>query len=517
MAPRRISAIGRRKPIAVRSTRSFFAVALAGAAGLVALLAGPALAAGGPGVPGVSVPLPSGIPGPPVTPVAATPPTSIGTLDQAHPLLGFKGSVSYPTPLPVVSDPAPTVCAVECQEYRFVDSAPGTDFLAAIKNTAGGGTFDPDEGYDLYVYDPSGKLVASENGIGANGQAALVHPTAAGTYTIVVAVTYAYDSGAGWTGEVRLITPATWRPAPATCGITVSGTTGCFELPALRVLPPYDFTASGVPPVASTPLGFPFPVALPTPTSCYADETVGLDNPSVGNLEHPVTRCLRFTSDIQNVGAGELTIGIPQLAMDSSGQPESGYLPGDCHAIQYVTTSSGSQVTRPAGDCEFHLEHAHFHYDALVGYSLRSVEPDGSIGPAVSVSQKESFCLTDDDYFGYGTPGPNGPRLNVGQPDCNVARQIATPSGPGTGTYVVEGITPGWGDVYTWDTPDQFIDVTNVPSGVYWVVEETNPNGSILVSGVPQTCSASEIQLTRGSSFDTVKQLSSLPSVTCPG
>jgi hypothetical protein len=498
----------------VISRRATVVCSLLGAAALVAVVAGPALAVGSPVV---SVPLPAALPGPPVAPVTATPPTAIGTLNRGNPILTFTGTVDNPTPLPLVSDPAPPVCAVGCREYQFRDVAGGTAFLAAIKNTSVGPTFNPNDGYDLYVYDPAGQLVGSSNGVGANGQSALVHPTASGIYTVVVAVTYAYDANAGWVGEIRLIDADTWTPPVVTCGITVSSISGCFDLPTLRALPPYDFTASGVPPVVSTPLGFPLPVALPTTTSCYADESIGLDNPSPSGATNPVTRCLRFTSDVQNVGAGPISVGIPLLISASSGQPQSGYVPGECHAVQYVTAADGSAVTRPGGDCEYHVEHGHFHYDALVGYSLRSVGAAGTIGPAVSVSHKESFCLTDDDYFGFGTTGPNGPRQNVGQPDCNLPRTVATPTGgAGSGTYVTEGITPGWGDVYTWDTPDQYIDVTNVPSGTYWVVEETNPNGSILVAGPAQTCSATEVELTRGSSFDTAQALQSQAGVACP-
>jgi hypothetical protein len=52
------------------------------------------------------------------------------------------------------------------------------------------------------------------------------------------------------------------------------------------------------------------------------------------------------------------------------------------------------------------------------------------------VSRKESFCLTDDDYFGYGTPGPNGPHQYVGQPDCNLPTSLTTPgAAPGSGTF----------------------------------------------------------------------------------
>jgi hypothetical protein len=498
----------------VRARRGLIIGSLLSSAALAALIAGPALAAS---PPEVSIPVPPVIPAPPVAPLTATPPAQIGTVSPGHPILNFTGAVDNPTPLPAVSDPTPPACAIECQEYQFRNVGPGTPILVSIKSTSGGATFDPNDGYNLYVYGPSGHLAGSSNGVGANGQSVLLDPSTPGTYTVVVTVTYAYDTGAGWVGEIRLIDSKTWNPAPATCGITVGGVTGCFDLPTLRVLPPYDFTASGVPPVVSTPLGFPLPLSLPTPTSCYADETIGLDNPSPTAVTNPVTRCLRFTSDVQNTGAGPVRVGIPLLTADASGQPQSGYVPGDCHAVQYVTSAAGSAVTRPAGDCEFHPEHGHFHYDALVGYSLHALDATGGIGPAVSVSHKESFCLTDDDYFGYGTAGPNGPRQNVGQPDCNLPRSITTPTGgPGSGTYVTEGISPGWGDVYTWDTPDQYIDVTNVPSGTYWVVEETNPSGSLLVAGPEQTCSATEIQLTSGSSSDTVQALQSVAGITCP-
>jgi hypothetical protein len=76
----------------------------------------------------------------------------------------------------------------------------------------------------------------------------------------------------------------------------------------------------------------------------------------------------------------------------------------------------------------------------------------------------------------------------------------------------VEGVTPGWGDVYTWDTPDQYVDVTTVPPGTYDLVEETNPNGALLVAGSAKTCAVTQLQLTA----DSVKAISSQSSVTCP-
>jgi hypothetical protein len=103
-------------------------------------------------------------------------------------------------------------------------------------------------------------------------------------------------------------------------------------------------------------------------------------------------------------------------------------------------------VTRPAGPCEFHPEHAHFHYKNLVFYRLHQLDSSGANGAPVATSQKESFCLADDDYFAFGTSEPNGPRPYVGQPGCNVPTNLA-PSGASENANVVEGITPGWADV----------------------------------------------------------------------
>jgi len=454
--------------------------------------------------------------GPPVVPPSATPPADIGTLNRTNPVLGFSGTVDNPTPLPLVDSPVPATCTAECQEFRF--TAAGTDpFLVALKSTVTGpgGTFNPNDGFDLYLYGPSGALAGAANGIGANGQAlAEAHPSP-GVYTIVVNFTYAEDPSAGYAGEVRLMVPPTWQPPAPTCGITIAGVTGCFELPALRALPAYDLAVSGLPPVASTPLGFPLPLDTPTPTSCYADESLGLDNPSVGTVAHPALRCLRFTSDVQNVGAGPLEVRLPWLTASGgqAGSPQSGFVPGECQAEQVITTADGQSVSRPAGSCEFHPEHAHFHYKDLISFTLYQPgsSPD-TVGQPVASSLKESFCLSDDDYFGFATSGPNGPRTFVGQPGCNVPSDVQAAGGSTPGAFVVEGISPGWGDVYTWDTPDQYIDITNVPPGTYDLVEETNPSGTLLVSGPVHTCALTELRLTA----TTVELVGTQAQVTCP-
>ena len=452
-----------------------------------------------------------GIPGPPVLPPSSSPPAVIGTLDGADPLLTFSGAVDNLTPLPLVNDPAPPVCASQCREFRFT-AGTAQPFLVAIENTVSGpgGSFNANDGFDLYAYDASGALVGSENGIGANGQALVVDPPRPGVYTLLVTITYAEDQNAAYTGEVRLMQSPTWLPPAATCGTFGSLPAGCYELPVLSAVPAYDLHVDGLPPAPSTPLGFPFPVAVSTPSSCYADESLSLDSPSPGAVQHPALRCLRFTSDVRDTGAGPLEVQLPWLTT-SAGTPSSGFIPGQCQAEQVVTTAGGDAVTRPAGACEFHPEHAHFHYKDLISFGLYSVGPDGAVGSLVASSLKESFCLSDDDYFGFASTGPNGPRNFVGQPGCNVPSETSTASGS-SGSWVLEGISPGWGDVYTWDTPDQYIDITGLAGNTYDLIERTNPDGALLVAGAPQTCALTQLQLSASS----VQTLSSSSSVPCP-
>jgi hypothetical protein len=379
-----------------------------------------------------------------------------------------------PTPLPTVSNPDPTLCLSECQLWSLRVRTKHR-FLVSLHNA----NSSIDDGFNLYVYDPAGDQVGASSGIGSNGQAAVVTPTTAGDYTIAVTMTYAYDANARYLGEARIMTRPSWRLA------SCPGHGPCDRLPALEVRPPTDVHVAGIPPVASTPLGFPFPVNAGTPNSCYLDEV----------FRTGATRCLRFTSDVGNVGTGPLTLRIPWAAATSDG-PTAAALPGECKATQVIVRTDGSTRRHAAGGCEFHAQHGHFHYLNFVEFSLRAVRSDGTTGAQVASSLKESFCLADDGYFGFGTAAPNGPRTYVGQPDCNVP---STPTVNTTDAWITMGLTPGWSDIYTWDTPDQYIDISSTPPGVYDIVAVANPAGKLAVSGRSTTCGATRIQLTDSS------------------
>jgi hypothetical protein len=109
----------------------------------------------------------------------------------SDPVLDFGSSL--PSSAPIVNDPDPAVCSVGCWEYTFDVPARSAPVLVSVKSTAtgAGGTFNADEGFDLYVYGPDQRLAGAANGIGANGQAVELSGPVEGSYTVVVTYTYA--------------------------------------------------------------------------------------------------------------------------------------------------------------------------------------------------------------------------------------------------------------------------------------------------------------------------------------
>lgn len=43
------------------------------------------------------------------------------------------------------------------------------------------------------------------------------------------------------------------------------------------------------------------------------------------------------------------------------------------------------------------------------------------------------------------------------------------------GTYMVNGISVGWADIYNWYLADQYIEISGVPDGVYVIETTANP------------------------------------------
>jgi len=186
----------------------------------------------------------------------------------------------------------------------------------------------------------------------------------------------------------------------------------------------------------------------------------------------PGTTLLRFSTATANNGMGRLEIRGGAIISPTQRQVN-----------QRIYRSDGTFYDRFAGTFTYHSSHGHVHFDDWSTYRLRTITEDGGVGEVVVEGAKESFCLFD--LFVYDLDNPF----------------IPFPPFYGTCGFV-QGISPGWGDVYDLELPDQWVDITGVPDGFYWLEAEVDPLDRILESD--ETNNASRIRLWIGPPPDAV-------------
>ncbi len=336
--------------------------------------------------------------------------------------------------------------------------------------------------WNMYVYGPDGTLVASANDVASNAQAVLLAQPLNGRYTIVAAA--ASLEPMTYSGEARVLLDRTARMRPDTV-----------LAPRLWTVPPFDLhMACSEPDPQSTPTNgrcTDVPAVPSNPTgwrwgggwmnSCFADET----EYSVGALR----RCLRFSNNIRNTGDGPLILRAALV---------EGATSRECRMHQVVLTADGTEHARDAGACEFHAAHAHVHYLNTSQYLLipapddTVTQPDLS-APPVATTRKLGYCLIDIDLWGDARKPSELSSRRWSFPTCDTPSASASEA---EGRVVQEmGISPGWGDIYTWDLPGQYLDVTDVPDGVYDIVSIANPDCSLMESAPGMEGAATRIHL----------------------
>jgi lysyl oxidase len=306
--------------------------------------------------------------------------------------------------------------------------------------------------YNLFVSDPSGVPLAQGTDVDSNGQAVLIKQPQKGVYTISVVPFYTtFPQDLTYDGSAVV-----WHDPNA--GLA----TGTKLLPQLWTVAPTNFHLSDIPPIVSNPTGWRWtpPGTFPN-NSCYADEIT--PNPA------SPPRCLRFDNDIRNLGPGTLKLRFNWT---------TNWLQ-DCQMEQEIDVVGGTPIDRNAGPCEFHAEHAHFHYMNMANYGLYAVRADGMpAATATATGIKLGYCAIDVDNWSFGLSAAKQHARVYSFPTCNVPN--TPPSGSDTNVWEYMGISPGWGDIYTWDLPGQYIDVTNVPDGTYELVSRANPDGGLV-------------------------------------
>ena len=150
---------------------------------------------------------------------------------------------------------------------------------------------------------------------------------------------------------------------------------------------------------------------------------------------------LRFTTIIINVGAGPFQV---------HGHDKTN---GEFLVDQQIQSSDGSWTDYQT-DARMYFAgdgHNHWHLRDLESYELQSTS-----SPANRTGEKHGFCFFSNYVHDLSLPGaPSSPHYLKGQ--C----------GKIDSTQVTTGLDVGYGDRYTKNLPDQYIDITGLPPGNY--------------------------------------------------
>jgi hypothetical protein len=185
-------------------------------------------------------------------------------------------------------------------------------------------------------------------------------------------------------------------------------------------------------------------------------------------------RRLKFPAITVNVGNSPLEIHAYRASKDAStwiGTRTRFYSSGD-KGWQPVPKSA---VFYWAGD-----GHDHWHIRDFDTYEILNES-----GTRVNVGEKHGYCFEDNTTYRDWTQNP---AEHPGVPSRPVYRHETTcGEGEPRTTSIVHGLSIGWGDTYPTSLPDQDIDITGLPNGVYTVrvkvdgknlIEESNEDNN---------------------------------------
>lgn len=176
---------------------------------------------------------------------------------------------------------------------------------------------------------------------------------------------------------------------------------------------------------------------------------------------------IRFSNATANVGRGPLYIHPAQ---------QSG---GGQIVQQRIFQSQGGYRDRDAGVFLYHPTHNHFHFGSWAQYTIRAVLPGNAVGPVLRTGGKTSFCLLDSARY-------NGPVPILGsRPSSAQFRTCGDDS---------QGVSVGWEDLYSRTLPDQWIDITGLAPGSYWLESEVDPTN--LIEEIDDTNNVGRIMIT---------------------
>lgn len=170
-------------------------------------------------------------------------------------------------------------------------------------------------------------------------------------------------------------------------------------------------------------------------------------------------KTLRFSNATANIGKGKLELRGHNLREDES-----------VEAYQRIYARRGIGTHVMAGLFEFYQDHLQTQFSDYTHYRLKNSE-----GDIVAQGTPQGACMRDSAIYSY--------RLLRSRP----WKKYTT---CGTG---IQGLSAGWLNIQSKDLQAQYLDITGLPSGKYWLESEVDPSNRIRESD--ETNNAAKIEI----------------------
>jgi Lysyl oxidase len=189
------------------------------------------------------------------------------------------------------------------------------------------------------------------------------------------------------------------------------------------------------------------------------------------------TRRLRFTAEIINIGSGPFELQAERATTSEQEITDVRQRIADTQGGRRELVTSATLVFGGDG-------HNHWHVRDLEQYILTPIDDTTTLG----VGAKSGFCFFDNSRR--LPPPPSAPALPV-YPGCGGSQDLV----------IDMGLSIGWGDVYLYNLPDQFIDITGLPPGRYQLAATADPSGWFVEQDEGNNATAINILVTETSAI----------------
>jgi hypothetical protein len=194
-------------------------------------------------------------------------------------------------------------------------------------------------------------------------------------------------------------------------------------------------------------------------------KTVYIDTSTI-----PGHRLLRYDAFLANVGAGPFEVAGHRSSPTVSSMA----------VTQHIYQSGGGFRSVATGDVMKYFASRWRLQDLENGW-LQTTS-----GGTIVALAKHWYCSADDYDYSPSLPGDPGHAVYLG--GCGFKKKSIL--------SVRMGLSVGWVDDYSANTPNQYIDITNVPDGTYFVYSVADPHNYFLESNESNNSTWDEVQIT---------------------